>query len=145
MKTALWKAALITLSVVLFSIGTSLAVGFFSGGMPGIIAIGLSAGIPIVTAFPSLLHIFLQHSKLSDAYTQLEKAHTELQARSRVDHMTGLLNREALFDAMKISRSRIESGTLLVVDADHFKAINDTFGHSVGDRALKLIALHSRT
>jgi len=140
MKAALWKATLITLSVVLFSVGTSLTVGFFSGGMPGIIAISLSVVIPTITAFPSLLYIFLQHSKLSDAYMQLEKAHTALQARSRVDHMTGLLNREALFDAMKISRSRIESGTLLVIDADHFKAINDTFGHSVGDRALKLIA-----
>ncbi len=94
----------------------------------------------MATAFPSLAYIFRQHSKLVDAYTQLEKAHIELQARSRIDHMTGLLNREALFEAMKISRSRIETGTLLVIDADHFKAINDTFGHGVGDRALKLIA-----
>ncbi|MCL7998155.1 GGDEF domain-containing protein [Brucella sp. 21LCYQ03] len=140
MRSAFWKAALITLSVVLFSLGTSLAVGFLSGSEPGLTTIGLSTGIPVVTAFPSLLYIFLQHNKLGEAYVQLEKAHTELQARSRVDHMTGLLNREALFDAMKISRSRIENGTLLVIDADHFKAINDTFGHSVGDRALKLIA-----
>lgn len=140
MKTVLWKAALITLCVVLFSLGTSFVVGFFSGSLPGPVAIGLSAGIPTVTALPSLVYIFYQHSKLQDAYAQLEKAHVELQARSRVDHMTGLLNREALFDAMKISRSRIENGTLLVIDADHFKAINDTFGHSVGDRALKLIA-----
>ncbi|MFI3905093.1 GGDEF domain-containing protein [Ochrobactrum sp. S1502_03] len=140
MKTVLWKAAFITLCVVLFSLATSFVVGFFFGSLPGRAAISLSAGIPIVTAFPSLVYIFYHYSKLQDAYAQLEKAHTELQARSRVDHMTGLLNREALLDAMKISRSRIENGTLLVIDADHFKAINDTFGHSVGDRALKLIA-----
>ncbi|MFD1197188.1 GGDEF domain-containing protein [Brucella gallinifaecis] len=140
MKTVLWKATLITLSVVLFSVGTSYVVGLITGFIPGRIAIGLSIGIPLITAFPSMLYVFRQHEKLENAYHQLEKAHSELQARSRVDHMTGLLNREALFDAMKISRSRIESGTLLVIDADHFKAINDTFGHSVGDRALKLIA-----
>lgn len=140
MRMALWKAVLITLSVVLISLATSFIVGFFLGQMPGVVGLSLSTFVPIATAFPSLFYIFIQHNKLRDAYSQLEKAHGELQARSRVDHMTGLLNREALFDAMKISRSRIESGTLLVIDADHFKAINDTFGHSVGDRALKLIA-----
>lgn len=140
MKTVLWKSASITMFVVLFSLAMSFIVGFSTGVMPGRTAISLSVGIPVATALPSLFYIFLQQSKLQEAYEQLEKTHIELQARSRVDHMTGLLNREALFDAMKISRSRIESGTLLVIDADHFKAINDTFGHSVGDRALKLIA-----
>ncbi|MBC2886629.1 GGDEF domain-containing protein [Ochrobactrum sp. CM-21-5] len=140
MKTALWKAALITLSVALFSMGVTWVVAFSTGAAPGVVATSLSIGIPFVTAFPSLAYIFLQHNKLKDAYGLLEKAHVELQARSRIDHMTGLLNREALFEAMKISRSRIESGTILVIDADHFKAINDTFGHGVGDRALKLIA-----
>ncbi|PWL17893.1 GGDEF domain-containing protein [Falsochrobactrum shanghaiense] len=141
MKTALLKAALITLSVVLCSVGTVWAVGVASGSLPGFTATSLSIVIPVVTAFPSLTYIFLQHGKLRDTYAQLEKAHIELQARSRMDHMTGLLNREALFDAMKISRSRLEMGAVLVIDADHFKVINDTFGHSTGDRALKLIAI----
>ncbi len=140
MKTALWKAALITLSVVLFSVGATSLMAILSGDTPGLMGVGLSAGIPLLTAFPSLFFIFLQHCRLKDAYVQLERAHVELQARARIDYMTGLLNREALFEAMKISRSRIETGTLLVIDADHFKAINDTFGHGVGDRALKLIA-----
>lgn len=140
MKTALWKATLITLSVVLFSFGITWGVAFSSGQAPGFVATSLSVGIPFVTAFPSLAYIFRQHGQLKEAYAQLEKAHIELQARSKIDSMTGLLNREALFEAMKISRSRIETGTLLVIDADHFKAINDTFGHGIGDRALKLIA-----
>ncbi len=70
--------------------------GFSAGATPGIIALSLSAGIPAATAFPSLAYIFHQHGKLKDAYLQLERAHVELQARSRIDHMTGLLNREAL-------------------------------------------------
>lgn len=140
MKAALWKAGVITLSVVLFSVTLTWTAAALSGEKPGIVALALSSGIPFATAFPSLAYIFRQHNRLKDAYTQLEKAHVELQARARVDHMTGLLNREALFDAMKVSRSRIETGVLMVIDADHFKAINDTFGHSAGDRALKLIA-----
>ena len=92
-KTALLKAALITLSVVLFSLGATSIVAFTSGVTPGIVALGLSAGIPAATAFPSLAYIFHQHSKLQDAYLQLEKAHVELQARSRIDHMTATVKR----------------------------------------------------
>ncbi|CAB4327363.1 MULTISPECIES: GGDEF domain-containing protein [Brucella] len=140
MKTALWKAALLTLSVVLFCVGATSITAFWSGETPRLMAISLSLGFPLVMAFPFSAFIFLRYDKLKEAYNQLEKSHVELQARARIDHMTGLLNREALFEAMKISRSRIETGTLLVIDADHFKAINDSFGHGVGDRALKLIA-----
>ncbi len=140
MRTIWAKAALITLCAVVLSVAATWIATISTGNSPGAISTSLAAGIPLVTAFPSLAYIFRQHSRLKDAYADLERAHVELQARARVDHMTGLLNREAFFDAMKISRSRIETGVVLVVDADHFKAINDTFGHPVGDRALKLIS-----
>lgn len=67
------KAALITLSVVVFSLGATAIVAYSAGVTPGIIALSLSAGIPAATAFPSLAYIFHQHSKLRDAYLQLEK------------------------------------------------------------------------
>jgi diguanylate cyclase (GGDEF)-like protein len=50
--------------------------------------------------------------------------------------MTGFLNRESFFSALDSSRRRADRGALLLVDADHFKRINDTFGHPVGDDAL---------
>ena len=140
MGRAFWKAGLSSLAVVLFSVTVTCGIAVVWGSGPGIFGLGLSAGIPLVTAFPSLTFIFLQHDRLREAHAQLARAHEELQARSRIDHMTGLLNRETFFEAMKVMRSRVENGTLLVIDADHFKAINDTFGHSTGDHALKLIA-----
>ncbi len=56
------------------------------------------------------------------------------------DHMTGMLNRESFFAALDGSRRKTDRGVLLIIDADHFKKINDTFGHLAGDDALLDIA-----
>ncbi len=53
--------------------------------------------------------------------------------------MTGLLNREAFFNYMEGVRQR-QTGSLLIIDADHFKKINDMHGHYNGDGALMAIA-----
>ena len=64
----------------------------------------------------------------------------ELETASATDYLTGLLNRRA-FDAelrLQIDRAR-RSGTALslaIFDLDHFKQINDRYGHAAGDRAL---------
>jgi diguanylate cyclase (GGDEF)-like protein len=61
------------------------------------------------------------------------------------DTLTGLLNRRTLFErlAAEIAHST-ESGEdlgLLMIDVDHFKRVNDTFGHVAGDQALRAVAL----
>ena len=65
----------------------------------------------------------------------------DLRHRSRHDGLTGLLNRRAIEEAMQAqmqrSRRSGEIFSVLMFDLDHFKAINDRFGHVVGDRALK--------
>ncbi len=54
--------------------------------------------------------------------------------------MTGMLNRESFFAALDGSRRKSDRGALLIIDADHFKKINDNFGHLTGDDALLAIA-----
>jgi diguanylate cyclase (GGDEF)-like protein len=65
----------------------------------------------------------------------------ELRRASRHDALTGLLNRraaqEALEDEVQRSRRLGEPFSLLMIDADHFKSINDVQGHAAGDRALQ--------
>jgi diguanylate cyclase (GGDEF)-like protein len=65
----------------------------------------------------------------------------ELRHRARHDALTGLLNRRAMEEALhaQIQRSRRtgETFSVLMLDLDHFKSINDRFGHAAGDRALK--------
>lgn len=73
-----------------------------------------------------------------------EEAERALQALARTDSLTGLLNRRALHDeaGALIAQARRHGDplSLLLIDADHFKAINDTRGHATGDRALCLMA-----
>jgi diguanylate cyclase (GGDEF)-like protein len=65
----------------------------------------------------------------------------DLRHRSRHDGLTGLLNRRAIEEALlaQVQRSRRsgEPFAVLMLDLDHFKAINDQHGHAMGDRALK--------
>ena len=64
----------------------------------------------------------------------------ELEERAKTDALTGLLNKGAaqdLIDMMLANYHREgDSSALLMLDADHFKNINDTFGHAEGDRVL---------
>lgn len=70
---------------------------------------------------------------------ELRTALQEARSSAQTDPLTGLPNRRALDDAF----GRLAPGTSVAValcDIDHFKRVNDGFGHAVGDRVLKLVA-----
>jgi diguanylate cyclase (GGDEF)-like protein len=72
-----------------------------------------------------------------------EEDRARLLANARTDFLTGLNNRQGFFElGPERLRQQGKSGphTLLAFDLDHFKAINDTHGHDVGDQVLKLFA-----
>ena len=68
----------------------------------------------------------------------------QLRHRSRHDGLTGLLDRRAIEEnlqtQMQRSRRTGETFSVLMLDLDHFKSINDRFGHAVGDRVLVHVA-----
>ncbi len=72
-----------------------------------------------------------------------------LEHLSRTDALTGLLNRRALMENLsyEIDRSGRSQAplSLLLCDIDEFKAINDTYGHDAGDRALQIISATLKT
>ncbi len=65
------------------------------------------------------------------------------------DHLTGLLNRRAFMEsALSLcahQAARAKPVTLLMFDLDHFKSINDRFGHAVGDDVLRVFATVARS
>lgn len=81
---------------------------------------------------------------LQERTTQLETANSRLEALSYADALTGVANRRAFDQALDVEwrrgiRSR-EPLTLLLIDVDHFKGYNDTYGHQAGDRCLETVA-----
>jgi|CXWL01.1.fsa_nt_gi diguanylate cyclase (GGDEF)-like protein len=79
---------------------------------------------------------------------ELETTQVELERLATTDYLTGLSNTRAFFDraALEINRSQRHEIPLSVVvfDIDHFKKVNDTFGHPGGDRMLKELAATCR-
>lgn len=82
--------------------------------------------------------------QLDSAYQQVEQMRRELsQARQAADTdaLTGLLNRRALNQIFtNLINQQPKQVCALMIDIDHFKQVNDTFGHLVGDNVLKFVA-----
>ncbi len=74
----------------------------------------------------------------------MKKSEDELHATANTDYLTGCKNRRGFTDAlisMSVTLKREQSPmTLIVLDIDHFKSVNDNYGHAVGDMALKHVA-----
>ena len=78
--------------------------------------------------------------RLEDSLCQLKDAHRQLEGLSRQDSLTSVNNRRALIEALALefhrSRRYRHQFALLFLDVDHFKEINDRFGHTFGDQVL---------
>lgn len=96
--------------------------------------------LPVVIAVPIALYVFRQTEKLDRAYAALLVANDALARKASRDQMTGLLNRESFLAQIDVLRLMPAAGALLIIDVDHFKRVNDSYGHSVGDDALVRIA-----
>lgn len=81
---------------------------------------------------------------LQQVTTALEKANEQLAHQANFDGLTGIANRrqfdKSLEKALKRGTRDGKYISLLMVDVDHFKHFNDSFGHSAGDEALQKVA-----
>jgi two-component system cell cycle response regulator len=75
---------------------------------------------------------------------QMTALHEDARRLASTDPLTGLLNRRAFLDALERERSRADRHgflmSLLLIDVDHFKRVNDQHGHASGDLVLRGIA-----
>ena len=127
-KGAVVSVLLWTGLIALANIGYVLAMdGRMTGSIGHVTLQGITVGGPFVTFFVAITGYQLRLLR-------------SLSLLSRKDGLTGLNNRRTF---MELAQKRLDSsgrGVLVLLDADHFKRVNDRFGHSVGDHCLEEIS-----
>jgi len=75
---------------------------------------------------------------------RLQQLNARLEYQAYHDALTGVANRRSMFKTVHLDIERMKraggKGTLAVIDIDHFKRVNDTHGHQIGDEVLKKVA-----
>jgi len=116
---------------------TGLAILYLIGGKAAFHlqnAIVMSILMPFCIAAPTTYYIACTSVKLRHSRAELKRL-------ANTDHLTQLPNRRAFFkNANSTLANTSDISSLLVIDADHFKDLNDNYGHMVGDRVLTSIA-----
>ncbi len=101
--------------------------------------------IPLVSADGAIRHVGVILYDVTDIAVNrndLEVVNARLEALSRTDGLTGLFNRsyweERLSEEFRrLQRTRSDKCSLIMLDIDHFKTINDRYGHQAGDRVIR--------
>ena len=104
-----------------------------------------------LVTFDDVTEIEMKNEELRQAFGKLEETQHEIMQQNKElltlatrDPLTNLLNRRSLFESFEAILTEIidEGGDLscIMVDIDHFKAVNDNYGHSVGDIVIKALA-----
>ena len=85
------------------------------------------------------------HLKIKKLQDELKRSNELLLELSNTDHLTGLFNRRYMMEALdkEVHRSTRKGGSLslILLDIDHFKQVNDSYGHLQGDVVLQKVAL----
>lgn len=91
-----------------------------------------------VTVTTITICMFFPFTALGASATAAIERHRQA---AETDELSGLLNRRGFWDAMSNNFGRsTPQGSVIVFDIDHFKRVNDTYGHSVGDRVIRSLA-----
>lgn len=115
-------------------------IAFLADGPEGPVFLSVFGSVT-TTLFSAVILVVASFTMAELSNEQLTQ---DLRARATVDGLTGLLNRTAFLDLAehelrRLNRART-TGSLVLADLDHFKTINDEFGHTAGDAALKAFA-----
>lgn len=126
----------------------------FEGEQVGVLCIGDSTPRDLSPDEATLLRDLrsmaeqeLMVSRMSETQIALARANEELEMKANIDVLTRVWNRGAILEIAEIERARSTADSLvgiLVIDLDHFKAVNDLHGHPAGDEVLRVAGARMR-
>ena len=127
--------AIIAYAAAMMALGMPVAVYYFTRGGTRLqgeaIAFGIHSAAYALIAIGFLASVVIEYQQ-------------HLSNLATMDPLTRLLNRRGLDDALQISRAQAARRNLptsaIMVDIDHFKQVNDSFGHEIGDHVLRQVA-----
>jgi two-component system cell cycle response regulator len=125
------------LSVWVTTVGVIVLLGL-------IVLLSSGEAVSLVAIFAALIGVLIVVTRLHVALSDRQQLAGQMQTMAETDALTGISNRR-VFDARLHSTAdeAVRSGQtvgVLTIDIDHFKAINDGYGHPMGDRVLQQIA-----
>jgi two-component system, cell cycle response regulator len=91
------------------------------------------------------IRVQLRNKRFYDALERVRNERDNLRRDSQTDPLTGLLNRRSLQAEVSARCQAREGFGVLFMDLDHFKSVNDRFGHEMGDRVLVAVAAVLKT
>ena len=95
---------------------------------------------PLAAAEDAQIQDLTTLAKLAGARIGLLRVMAETQLQASTDTLTGLLNRRSFSEKVASVPLDLHPVAVVMADLDHFKNLNDTYGHETGDRALRLFA-----
>ncbi|GAC1566770.1 MAG: hypothetical protein NVS3B14_10680 [Ktedonobacteraceae bacterium] len=150
-----WRAtSLILLFYILTLVVCALAIYFLQKSSNSLLQIGICVGGLALSGLVALRIIFVVQkmviyarelhrlqNELHAKNRKLSEANTRLKALATTDPLTGLSNHRSLIAALEHELARAyryhHQCSILFLDLDHFKAINDNYGHGVGDSIMR--------
>lgn len=113
-----------------------------------VFAVGLAPGFPVgkyaVLIAPAASMCLFAAFVFSQSYSENWHYRRSLERAARTDALTGLGNRRRFVELIEVETERNRDGHrsvgVLTLDLDHFKRVNDTFGHAAGDELLREVA-----
>ncbi|MTI42799.1 diguanylate cyclase (GGDEF)-like protein [Roseibium hamelinense] len=105
-------------------------------------------GGTVTTVYLVLILMTIVVSTMAIAAMCIERIQNRFHEQAMEDMLTGLPNRRAFYEAVEKAltnpRAEIKQYAVVLLDIDHFKKVNDTFGHAMGDAILRLLGLICR-
>lgn len=128
--------------VVICAVGNALGI-VAVGAVTATLDVGHGAILPTVLAATALVATTAGRS-LWELTSELDRANADLLELARADSLTGCLNHRSFHEELTAALTREErrggSVAVLLIDVDHFKRINDRYGHPMGDEVLIAMA-----